>query len=369
MRNRNALRSSLLAALFVAPALPLLAAEDPALKVKLQEPEPPTKNRFGVSYRAGYNITARFKNASRGGVGSAGPATGGAVDRNYDDGYNRVDKNGNNDNLTWNWAYKNDNQVPPGNGLRDVVVMHKSSALANDKTIDSDPEHGFEITYNRELGRLGEKKDLPWGLEVGLGWTDIEIKDHRPASQRVISDAFNLNGVDPSHNQIPPGHTMPDPYPQENGTTLFPGTFDGPGSLIDSVPNRTISTTTAKGGRQFDADLFTFRLGPYIDIPIDERWSLSFSAGFAVGVVDGEFSFEQTTAAGGRQIGGGSDTDVVYGGYVSASIHVAFSEHWGAFVGGQYLGLSEYSAKGSGQKVEIDLSRTAFFTIGVTYSF
>src|ERR1043166_1093462 len=99
MRNRNALRSSLLAALFVAPALPLLAAEDPALKVKLQEPEPPTKNRFGVSYRAGYNITARFKNAGRGGVGSAGPATGGAVDRNYDDGNNRIDKNGNNDNL------------------------------------------------------------------------------------------------------------------------------------------------------------------------------------------------------------------------------------------------------------------------------
>src|SRR5436853_7462231 len=110
MKNRNALRSSLAASLLLAPAVPLLAAEDPALRVKLEEPERPNKNRFGVSYRAAYNITAKFKNVGNIHGGSSGsdpgPAQGGGIDRNYDDGYNRRDGTAAHGNagLTWNWA-------------------------------------------------------------------------------------------------------------------------------------------------------------------------------------------------------------------------------------------------------------------------
>jgi len=374
MKNRNALRSSVAASLIFAP-IALLAADN---EVKLKEPEPPSKNRFGVSYRAAYNITAKFKNIGNVGGGSAGggnpgPATGGGIDRNYDDGYNRVDSTHSGAGLTWNWAYKNASQIP-GN---DTVVMHSSTAQGvNSKTIDSDPEHGLEVTYNRELGRLGKNKNLPWGLECGLGWTDIEIKDHRPLAGniRTIADAFGLEGIDPSHNQIPPGQSMPSSY-TEGESTFNPGTKNGPGALIEDSPNRTImnSQSIVTGSRRFDADLFSFRVGPYIDLPIDDRWSLSLSAGFAAGVIDGEFSYDQNFTVNGtetHQRGSASGaTDVVYGGYVSASIHCAINERWGVFLGGQFLGLSGYTASSHGQKVEIDLSRTAFLTLGVTYTF
>lgn len=372
MKNRNALRSSIVASLILAPAVPLLAAEDPALRVKLQEPEPPTRNRFGVSYRAGFNITAQFKTVGGGSRANPGPATGSGINRTYDDGYNKVDSQNGQDGFTWNWAYKNPSQIP-GN---DTVVMHSTFAQASaSKTIDSDPEHGFEVTYNRELGRIGKNKNLPWGLEVGFGWTDIQINDHRPLNNRFgnIADAYGLEGIDPSHNIIPPGQTTPAPY-SEGGSQFNPGTKDGPGPIIEDSPSRTttFNSQLVTGSRRFEADLFSFRLGPYIDIPIDDKWSLSLSAGFAVGLIDGEFSFNELTTSGDsstRLVGAGGNTDVVFGGYVSAGIHYAINEHWGVFITGQYMGLTPYSATANGQKVEIDLARTAFISLGVTYSF
>src|SRR5262245_15042703 len=110
-------------------------------------------NRFGLSYRAGFNITAKFKNlAGFSRLNNPGPATGGA-DHFYDDGYNRVDSSGNANGLTWFWGYQNASQVP-GDGF---LYMHSvSSAQASaSKDKDGDPQHGLELTYNRQLGRAG----------------------------------------------------------------------------------------------------------------------------------------------------------------------------------------------------------------------
>src|SRR5205085_771747 len=143
MRRKNAPRALVWASLLLAPAVPLLAADD-TLRVKLDEPPGPEKNRFGLSYRAGFNITARFKNVGNVGRpgGSAngrdpGPATGGDVDRFYDDGYNRVDISGNGFGLTSFWGFKNAGQI-----VGDTVEMHSTTASPiTSKTIDSDPEH------------------------------------------------------------------------------------------------------------------------------------------------------------------------------------------------------------------------------------
>ncbi|HTD67738.1 MAG TPA: hypothetical protein VK846_14525, partial [Candidatus Limnocylindria bacterium] len=302
MKNRNARRRHwIIASLLCAPVLPLLAAEDPALRVKLEEPQPPTKNRFGMSYRAAFNITAKFKNVGNVRTPNGGPGPGDDVspgqDRTYDDGYNRVDATGNGGGHTWFWAYKNPSQI-----VGDTVVMHSTTVRGiNSKTIDSDPEHGFELTYNRELGRTGKSKNLPWGLEGGLGWTDIDIRDHRRLSgtTSTINDAYNLEGVDPSRNIIEEGGTTPAPF-TEGGSPFAPGTFGGPGALAGDAPDRTITSGTAqvRGARHFDANFFSLRVGPYLEIPIDDRWSFSVSAGAAVGWIDGEFSFNQVRTTG-----------------------------------------------------------------------
>jgi hypothetical protein len=367
MKVQNAFRPWGMALLILLPALPLLADDD-VLRVKLEEPAKPSKNRFGVSYRAAFNVTAQFKNVGNlRGPGNSGrdpgPATGSGVDRFYDDGYNRVDISGNKDGITWFWGYKNASQVQG-----DSLVMHSTSAQGvRSGTWDSDIQHGFELTYNRELGHVG-KKNLPWGIEAGLGWADIDIRDHRRLRGGVstITDAYGLGGIDP--NVIPvspefPGHA---------------GHYGGPGPLIEDSPTRTTTFdangSEVTGKRAFDGNLFSFRVGPYLDIPIDERWTISFSAGFAAGLIDGEYSFNQvvtTTSSGPQhQIGSGSDTKLLFGGYMSASIRCQIDEHWGVFISGQYLGLADcYSASARGQQIELDLARTALVALGVSYSF
>ncbi len=359
MKRENVTRTLTLAVLALAPALPLLAA-DPG--VKLEAPPKDQKNRFGISYRAGFNFDAEFKNVGnvargRGGAGrDPGPATGGAVDRFYDDGYNRVDISGNTGGLTWFWGYDNASQLP-GN---DTIVMSSTTARPLDKsTHDDDPQHGFELTWDHELGRT-KGGQWAWGVQGAFGWTDIEIRDHRPLSggTTTIADAYNLGGVIPP----PPGYA---------------GDFEGPGPLIDSIPNRTITSdpngATVRGTRDFDGDLFSFRAGPYLDIPLDERWTITLSAGLAAGVIDGEFKFNQSvTTPGGttRQRGTGHETDVLFGGFASASIHCKINDRWGVFVNGQYLGLVDsYEVSARGQKMEMDFNKTAFFSAGVTFSF
>jgi hypothetical protein len=358
MKRGNASRTWILAALALAPALPLLAAD---AGVKLEPPAKEQKNRFGLAYRAGFNFTAEFKNvgnvARGGGAGrDPGPATGGDVDRFYDDGYNRVDISGNSSGLTWFWGYDNASQIPGDDTLR---LSTTTARPIDGDDHDDDPQHGFELTWDRELGRATSGK-WAWGLEGAFGWTDVEVRDHRPLAGGVttLTDAFNLSGVVPP----PPGYR---------------GDFEGPGPLIDSTPNRTITSdpngAVVRGTRDFDGDLFSFRAGPYLDIPLDERWTISMSAGFAAGVVQGVYRFEQTvTTVGGTtaQRGTGRNTDVLFGGYASGSIHCQITERWGAFVNGQYLGLADgYEVSARGQKMEMDFTKTAFFSAGVTFSF
>ncbi len=352
-----------MAALLCAPMAPLLAADD-ALP-KLQEPPPPNKNRFGASYRAGFNITAQFKNVGATGRGARGPgpATGGGVDRYYDDGYTGVSVYDQAFGLTYYWGYKKASQV---NVANDTLVMHSTLAQPiTSKSIDSDPEHGFELTYNRELGR-SEKSQCSWGLEAAFGWTDIDITDHRSLAGGVrnINDAYGIGGYDPN---LPP---MSAEFPGHAGTRT------GPGPLIHNNPTRLVTSSPngaqVTGTRQFDADLFSFRLGPYFDLPLGKKWTVSLSAGLAVGVIDGGFHFDQrvTTGVTTRQVGAGGNTDVLFGGYASASLRYAINEQWGVFVSGQYMGLADrYTATARGQKVELDLARTAFVALGVSYSF
>ena len=353
--------------LLMAPSLSLLAADAPL--VKLDEPAQRDKNRFGLSYRAGFGINAEFKNVgnvARGGDGAGrdpGPATGSGVDRFYDDGYNRVDISGNQGGLTWFWGYKNSSQISGS----DTIEMHSTTVAPIDSgKYDNDPQHGFELTYNRELGR-GRNGKWAWGVEGGFGWTDVRIHDRRALAGgvTVITDSYSLGGVNPN---VPPFSSE---YPGHAGT------YEGPGALIEDAPTRTVSSdrngAAVEGERNFDGDLFSFRVGPYIDLPLDDDWTISFSAGFAAGVIDGEYSFDQNvTTVGGtvRQTGSGSNTEALFGGYASATIRYAINQQWGLFVSGQYVGLANcYEAEANGQSIELNLTRTGFVSVGVTYSF
>ncbi len=143
----------------------------PALHLPAQElsADSPTPNWFSVGPQFGLNITARFKY-----VGSlssaAGPATGGGINRDYNDGFVHVDSSGNAGGQTWNWGYQD-----PGQLQGNTVTMHSSSADVNGtKDQDDNLGAGFDLAFGRNFGVvLGGK----WGLQASFDFTAISIHD------------------------------------------------------------------------------------------------------------------------------------------------------------------------------------------------
>ncbi|HMJ89223.1 MAG TPA: hypothetical protein VK530_05380 [Candidatus Acidoferrum sp.] len=368
MKTHTSPRPWFLASLVLAPLvpMPLYAADnDPISRVRLEEPKEDL-NRISVSYSAGWNFKADFKHSNPGRNRGPGPATGGNVDRFYDDGYNRVDRTDNGGGITSFWGYKNESQVDLPN---DRILMHSTRATGGTiKDVEDDPQHGFQLTFNRELTRSDDNKRI-WGLEAAFGWTFLNIDDDRPAraGTRTITDAFNLNAVEP-------------PFVGGEPSTeyIHQGTFNGPGSLIDSAPTRTITGSAngaiITGSRELDADFYYFHIGPYLELPIAEKWSAVLSAGLSIGIMDGHLHFNErvTVPSAGtsvRQRGDVDQLEVLVGGYLSATIRYEIDADWSVFAGGQYQGMTSYEASGRGREVTLDMTATPFAVVGASYTF
>jgi hypothetical protein len=362
MKTHTPHRSWVLAPLMLAPLVPLYAADnDPASRVRLEAPKE-NLNRISVGYAAGWGFKATFERPSGSNRGP-GPATGGGVDRFYDDGYNRVDQTGNASGYTSFWGYKNDSQLDAAN---DRLLMHSTRSTGGKMDdVEDDPQHGFQLTFNRQLGRVKDQK-WAWGLEAAFGWTpiDIDASGKSPFGTRTITDAYNLNGVRP-------------PWVGGNSDPQYAGhagTFEGPGTLIEDSPTRTITRNPIAGSRRFEADFYYLHLGPYIEMPISGKWSAVVSAGLSLGLMDGQLHFNElvanpTTGTTRRERGHVDDADVLVGGFLNATLNYALNEKWSVFAGGQFQSMSSYEAEGKGRKVTLDLTINPYAVAGVSYSF
>lgn len=331
------------------------------------------KDRFGFSYRMGLNISAKFK-----GLGGFQPLAGQTrrtLDGdlyNYDDGYNLVDSTGNAplpstfEPLTTYWGYDAASQVTAGNA---AIIMHRSSSSSGaTDDINDDPQHGFEITYRRVFCQTDK---VYWGLEVGLGYTWVDVDDSSTVSSSVTREAyaFNLGGISP----IPP--------PGYQGR-YNPG---GPAALLGATPTRrpdldqtyaagTAGAASISGHREITADLYGLRLGPSADICLGKGFSLGIGGGLAVVGVYGDFTYDDSVAipnvgTAPTQSGKSSESDWMLGGYLSASLSYAISQSVDVSAGIQYQNVGTYTQKANGREVELDLRNTLFITLGIGYSF
>ena len=317
-------------------------------------------NHFSFSGRAGFNISAKFKNLGNLTLHPNQRTTPNGDRYNYDNGYVFKDVSGSMDGQTWYWGY--DNSATQISG--DTILMSRSTVGANASSpngVDrSDPNYGAEFVYNRELGKNGRMR---YGVEAAINYLNVNLNDHSTffASATRVTDAYAFtSGTTPP--QTPPA---------------YQGTFDGPGFLIGSTPVSSTASAlpggaTVVGSRKFDANIWGLRLGPYIELPLCSHASLSLSAGFAGALVDGSASWSETAFfAGGTasSAGSGHDLSVLYGGYVSAAVAWEFSERWSAEGCVQFQTLSSYEHSFNGRTVEMDLSQSLFVTLGVGYKF
>lgn len=344
------------------------ASNDPQM---LLEEKPVSKNHLILSYRLGLNITADFRRL--GGfpaLTDPGPDTGATENRNYDNGYNRVDITGNNHqpgfpDTTWNWGFQGGDAVQ-GNS----IVLHSSSSPANavSKNNDDGVNHGFEIAYQREL-----RREAKWrgGLEAAFGFTTLSIGDERILHNEVnqIIDTFPA----PGGVEVIPGY----PFGPNDG---YSGSFNGPGPLLDSSLDpgqrvRTVLTdvTTITGRRQLDADIYLFRLGPYVDFPLTEKLSVFLNGGLNIAIGATEFSFTETVAFDNgiraMRTDAGSQTDVLVGGYAGGGLAYSFNKRWRGMAGAQFQTAGRSINEQGGKQSVLDMGQTIIVTIGVGYSF
>ena len=317
-------------------------------------------NRFSLNARFGLNISAKFRSMS--GITLTAPprTTPDGSQYNYDDGYVLNDISGHAGNQTWNWGYDQSGQIA-GN----TILMHRTTvsadAPAGTDVGGGDPQSGFEFTYDRELGN---RDDLRYGFEAAVNYMNLSLKNTSVSSGDVrrLTDAYPFT----------PG-TTPPPTPP-----VYQGSFNGPGFLLGYTPVSSTPTTIVGGAtvvdqRNYNADIWGFRLGPYAEYPLSQNIDLWFSGGLAVALADGSASWTETASiAGGGTMagsGGGSDLGLLLGGYLSAQVAWQFSERWSAEGGVQYQCLGTYEHNFGGQAMQLDLSKSVFITIGLGYSF
>lgn len=302
-------------------------------------------NRFGLSYRAGFNISAKFKNIGGFPAQSNPGAAIAGINHNYDDGYNRVDSSGNTSDKTWYWGYERASQIAMRPGA-DFLMLSSTSGSGSTREADDDVQHGGELSYQRELGKIGR---VYWGVEAAFNYSSVEFEDDSAASLTRITDSYSLGTVVPPQ---PPYH----------------GSFQGPGPVISDIPIRSITQITLPGNRNFEADIYGFRLGPYVEWPLAERWSFLFSGGLALASINSDFSFSEQVGAV-TQRGSGSHSDWNFGGYVNANIIYNITDAVDVFTGVQFQHLGDYDHEVGGRKAEIDLGQSIFAVVGVGFSF
>jgi hypothetical protein len=341
----------------------LAGAQDGAFSylshLQLTAAEVPPRNRVGLTYRPGFNLTATFK-----GIGgfpalsNPGLGTGGGQDRTYDDGYNRRDISPD-DGLTWNWGYVQASQIVDGS-----LHLSSSSALPSGVVERNDgPQQGFEVTYRR---RIGEPGPILYGLEAAFNFTGIKIRSAqsvRSTAQR-LTDAYDLGGI------IPPQAPPP--------AWAYEGTFLGPGALISDTPVR-LPLTTIPGGawttgqRSLEASLYGWRLGPYVEFPFWKRFTFSLSGGLALGLVDSEFAVNEITSltGAGTVANEGRDTqsELLAGVYVAGQFTFALSPSLDLSAGVQYQHLETFRQWMGHSEVYLNLDRGVFMTLGLGFSF
>ena len=331
-------------------------------------------NRVTLSLRFGLNIHSKFT-----GIGSSfapGSAAGGGRftpfgdPYNYDNGYVLTTSshtpnpdNSPNPAFTTYWGYDNTSQLVGAPGAYTGVALSRSTATGipseqpGDDTQNSYP--GLELTYDREFGKKENWHDMHYGLEGAVNYMKISLSENSASGATVSTTTDTYN--------FPITEASPPPFADSGG----------PSSIALGLPPVSSATTSSAGTflsqDQFSGDLWGFRLGPYVDFPMSQKWSLHLSGGLVLGLLDDDSAWQESLNIPGtgtlNASGQGSDFKVLWGYYASLDAAYQINKRWGVEGGVQFEDIGKYSHNFGGQGVELDLSRSLFVQVGVSYSF
>ena len=341
--------------------------EKPYAPAGVREPKAATISRLSLAARFGFGISAKFSGVTPIALPtSTGTTPAGAT---YDNGYVLYDSSGTpTDGATDTWNIGYDDSASQVNTANNTINFSRSTGTANLSSPESsdDLSLGAEVTYTRQLGE-DENKNFRYGFELAGNFLNTSIRSVNPYALRgdIQTDAYAYT----------PGTTPP------TATPGFPylSTFNGPGFTIGNTPVSSIQSLgtvgNVTGSRSLEADLWGARLGPYLEyyLDADETFSLGLSGGLALGYLTTDAAWNETVTFNDSSTltdtGSGSDSSIQVGFYVGANALWRLDENWGVMGSVQYQNLGSYDKVFGTRKVELDLSKSIFVTVGVSYSF
>jgi hypothetical protein len=318
-------------------------------------------NRFSLNAALACNIKLSSRNLQPA-PPNPGPATGAQVDRFYDNGYVRVDVSDNAGNQTTWWQFDTalgaTSDHLPGGAV--TLTSTRSPAQGETLTAEDDPHVGLEFGYARRLFRCGNERK-PWlivGVEGGLAFFDLGIRDTSGVTgNAVTADTYHLA----------PGNVVL--------SSSYEGNYlgDPAGPLLGSEPTaRDFTAGSASLAHAMSGQMYGFKLGPTLELPLGQSLLLGVSGGLALMGVDAEDSFQETVTIGENSVvsNGNSHFDSWHAGpYVKVSLAINLGRQWQAQCGVQWQDNGDMTEQTGNYETRLDLNSVVLFTFGVGYSF
>jgi len=317
-------------------------------RIQKVSPDDDWTRHFRIGAVVGLNISANFSMK-----GSFKIPGNNAAKGIYDDGYVRTDDTGNALDQTSYWGYNNQSQL-----VGSTLTMHSTASYsANSSSDESGVFPGFDMAYGGNLFYLGRARI---GWDFGFGLMPINITDNHPMSATVNQAVYTFNtGI----------ITVPvAPYHGPFGSAGNPTITNIPTSSASDIVGGTIN-----GSHTLDVMLYTVRLGPSVYWDLNESFGLSASVGPAIGIVSGDYKYDEIVSASGvsaRNHGQFGATDLVYGGYVNTTFmyHVP-NEKADIYIGAQFMSLGNANFSGGGREASLKLGGQVYISAGINWPF
>jgi hypothetical protein len=303
---------------------------------------------FRIGAMAGMNISANFSMKGQFNIPGNNAANG-----NYDDGYVLTDNTGNAFDQTGYWGYNKPSQLA-GSSL----YMHSTTSYSASGSSEASGSvfPGFDMAYGGNLFYLGRARI---GWDLGFGFLPISITDNSSMSASVNQTTFTFN----TGGIIVPGAPYQGGF-NRNGESTISTNF----TTSNGTNNGTIN-----GSQKLEVMLYTVRLGPSVYWDLNESFGLSASVGPAIGIVSGDYKYDEIVSAGDvstHNRGKFGATDLVYGGYVNATLmyHVP-GENADIYLGAQYMPMKDASFSSGGREAQLKLGGQVYISAGVNWAF
>jgi len=304
---------------------------------------------FHVGGFAAFNIKGSFK--MDGNFNSSGNDVAKGI---FDNGYVRPDKTGSSDGLTSFWGYNSQTQVSGQDLILSATTGYKTDGPVHGNA-DAGVSPGFDMSYGANYWYW---KHARVGWELGFNLLPISIKN---------TQKFTVNANQSTYTFHTGNAFLP--------TEPYQGGDSGSGILIrDNNFNVSSNSSSASvtGTHSLDAIVYSVRLGPTFDWDLGSHVDMQLGAGPVVGVVDGEYSFDETVTVGdvaSHNRGSFSSVGVQYGGYANATFNVHINQSVDFYLGAQYVMMNNYNISSGGRSANLDLGGQILVSAGINWPF